>query len=148
MPQRLALMWITLVGLIVALPKVPAFAVEVAQAAPTPTPPLFIPAWVLGGGHFYRGQGSMMPPTPRYNDVDPGAAADQALFAGVLDADTVADATLGTNCPGIDSGGSNVSKCNPYLYINMLDLICGNALLSQSAYAAMNTSTNESAFVH
>jgi hypothetical protein len=139
---------IVLLGAIVALPNVPVFATEVVAQAPTPTPspPLVIPAWVLGGGWFYHGQQATPPPSPDLYDVDPGATADQNLFAGVLDAGPL-DTALESNCPGIGASG-NASHCNPYLYINMLNLLCDGSLLSATAYAAMNDGSHESAFLH
>lgn len=149
MIERLAFAGIALLGLIVSLPRVPVFATEIVAQVPTPTPipPLVIPAWILGGGTFYRGQQPTSPPTPAFYDVDPGATPDQHLFGGVLNAGVV-DGGLGTNCPGIASGGSNVSNCNPYRYINMLNLLCDGNLESSNAYIAMNDGMHETAFLH
>jgi hypothetical protein len=148
MIERLAFAGIMLLGSIVALPKVPVYLYDVVAQVPTPTPvpPVVIPAWILGGGHFYLGQQGGSMPTPLFFDVDPGATPDQHLFAGVLDAGVTPDPNLGTNCPGLGAMG-NVSKCNPYLYINMLDLLCDGTPLSSNAYNDMN-GTDELAFLH
>lgn len=146
MCQRLAFVGITVLGSIVALPGVPH---EFVAQASTPAPPQFIPAWVLGGGAFYRGQQTSAPgPAPSFNDVDPGAIPDQTLFAGVLDASETTDVGLETNCPGI--GPPNYSTCNPYKYISMLILTC-NTTLSADAFDALNTGgtdPDETAFLH
>ena len=107
MIEKLAFVGIGLLGSIVALFNTPVSAnVFIAQAT-TPTPPVVIPAWILGGGNFYGGQQATAMPTASFNDVDPGATPDQELFAGVIDASAVTDDDLKTNCPGIGSGGSN-----------------------------------------
>jgi hypothetical protein len=139
MIERLAFVGIALLGSIVALPPI---RNDVAQTS-YPAPPPVIPAWILGGGKFY----------PCCYDVDPGATADQSLFAGVLDGSTTTDDTLKTNCPGIGSGGSNVSNCNPYKYVNMLYLICDDTLESMDAYNYLNNGAgagapDETGFVH
>jgi hypothetical protein len=148
MMLRLAFIGIAVVGAIVSLPSIRVYAYDVVAQVPmsTPTPPLVIPAWVLGGGWFYHGQQATPPPSPDLYDVDPGATADQNLFAGVLDAGPL-DTALESNCPGVYSTG-NASHCNPYLYINMLNLLCDGTLLSSNAYMAMNTPANEQAFLH
>ncbi len=56
MIARFAFTGIALIGVIVALPRVPVSGAVIAQTAVTPTPPLVIPAWILGGGNFYGGQ--------------------------------------------------------------------------------------------
>ncbi len=154
MIERIAFTGIALLGAIVALPNPPAYLYDVVAqlATPTPVPPVVMPAWILGGGTFYRGQQAATPPTPLYYDVDPGALADQHLFAGVLDASATADADLETNCPGNGSGGSNVANCNPYLYINMLALLCDGTLESAAAYDFLNGAgtgaSDETGFLH
>lgn len=138
MIERFALAGIALLGSIVALPNMPNYII--AQVS-TPTPPAVVPAWILGAGHFYGSS----------PDVDPGATADQHLFAGVLDASATANPSLPPNCPGIGATG-NVSSCNPYLYINMLDVLCGSTPLSMDAYVYLNGSAtatpDETGFVH
>ncbi len=136
MIEKLAFVGIGLLGSIVALFTVPVSANSVIAQATTPTPPVVIPAWILGGGNFYT----------CCNDVDPGATPDQHLFAGVIDASEATDDSLKTNCPGIGSGGSNVSNCNPYKYVNMLWLVCDTTLSGNGFdYLAMS---DPSGFVH
>ncbi len=144
MKKRLAFTGIALLGLVVSQFSAPLSATEVIAQTSTPTPPPVIPAWILGGGNFYGGQQE----GGTYNDVDPGPSPDQRLFAGVLDASATADSTLGTNCPGIGSGATNVSNCNPYLYINTLDVLCDGSLLSTPLYSYINNGSHETAFVH
>lgn len=143
MIERLGLAVIALVGTIVALPKVPIFPGEIIAQLATPTPPVVIPAWILGGGNFYGGQQGGGP----FYDVDPGATADQSLFAGVIDASAGTDTALESHCPGIGSGGSNVSNCNPYKYINMGILLCSGGLESTAAFNYLNSS-DETGFLH
>ncbi len=150
MIERLGFVGIALVGTIVALPKVPVFPGQIVAQLITPTPPLVIPAWILGGGNFYGGQQAGTSPCPTeclFYDVDPGATADQSLFAGVIDASAYTDTALESNCPGIGSGGSNVSNCNPYKYINMGILLCEGGLESTAAFNYLNSS-DETGFLH
>ncbi|HEY1866742.1 MAG TPA: hypothetical protein VGG70_00505, partial [Candidatus Cybelea sp.] len=130
---------IIILGAIVALPNVPVFASEVVAQAhtPTPIPPTVIPAWIPGGGNIFA---------MCCNDVDPGATPDQHLFAGIIDGSQAVASGLGTNCPGVGSGGGNASKCNPYKYISMLALLCANTLQSD-AYDHLND-TDETGFLH
>ena len=147
MIEKLAFVGIGLLGSIIALFNAPVSAnVFIAQAT-TPTPPVVIPAWILGGGNFYGGQQATAMPTASFNDVDPGATPDQELFAGVIDASAITDDNLKTNCPGIGSGGSNVANCNPHKYINMLILLCDSNLESTNAFNYLNGS-DEPGFLH
>lgn len=146
MVQRLALVGIIVLGASVALLRVPVYAgIIIAQV--TPTPPTVIPAWILGGGAFYRGQQATAAPTASFNDVDPGATPDRHLFAGVIDASDVADTSLETNCPGIGSGVPNISNCIPYKYVNMLLLLC-ETTLETDAYNYLNNTPDETGFLH
>lgn len=143
MVERLAFIGIAIVGSIVSLPRIPVYVYEVVAQAPVPTPvpPTVIPAWILGGGKF----------NSCCVDIDPGATPDQHLFAGVVDASASTAPNLGTNCPGIGSGGGNVSNCNPYKYVSMLILLCDGTLESSNAFNYLNSvagSAGEAGFLH
>ncbi len=130
--------------------KVPAIPSVVISQASTPTPPAVIPAWILGGGNFYGGQQSGVAPCPTggcsFYDVDPGSDPDKHLFAGVIDASEATPSALPSHCPGIGSGGSNVSNCNPYKYVNILWPLCDTSI-SQSAFEYLDGS-DPAGFLH
>lgn len=111
---------------------------QVALSASTPTSPIVIGVWAPGAGHFCC----------RVNDPDPGAIADQHLFAGIIDYSPLisgAGITLETNCPGAGAS-ANVSGCTPAHYMNVIHLLCTFSM-TLGAYQWANAN-DENAFLH
>ncbi len=82
------------------------------------------------------------------NDPDPGAIADQHLFAGINDNSPLVNGTgvtLETNCPGEGASG-NISGCIPVHYMNVLHLLCTFSV-TFAAYQWANAN-DEDAFLH
>lgn len=109
-----------------------------ANPSPTRTPPIVMGVWAPGGGEFCC----------RVKDPDPGAIADQHLFAGIINFWHVvsgAGVTLEKNCPGRGASG-NVSGCVPTHYVNIVHPSCTFST-TLAAYEWANAN-DENAFLH
>ena len=84
--------------------------------------PLVIPVWGVGGDG---------------PDKDPGAVADQHLFAAILDNSAVSSSSLARNCPGVSSH----STCQPYKYVNFSHNLCYTSITLAACIASLTAAT-------
>ncbi len=83
---------------------------------------------------------------PSDGNTDPGALADQHLFAVVLDNNENTSDDLKASCPGGRPSPANPSGCNPYKYTDLLLNYCNTQIETQAYQWA--SSQDESAMLH